>query len=66
MVFATCIHFYSIQKIAGKAGVEPLTGLHCNQRLKALPANIRLEWKLMQVANTLARELLLKGKFQYS
>jgi hypothetical protein len=32
--------------------VEPLTGLHCNGRLLALPANIKLGWKLMAVANT--------------
>jgi hypothetical protein len=34
--------------------VEHLTKLHSNGRLLALPANIRLRWKLMAVANTLA------------
>jgi hypothetical protein len=34
--------------------VEHLTKLHFNGRLLALPANIRLRWKLMAVACTLA------------
>ncbi len=34
--------------------MEHLTKLHSNGRLLALPANIRLRWKSMAVANTLA------------
>jgi hypothetical protein len=34
--------------------VEPLAGLHSNGRLIALPTNIRLGWKKMEKANTLA------------
>ncbi len=34
--------------------MEHLTKLHSNGRLLSLPANIRLGWKSMQVANTLA------------
>jgi hypothetical protein len=34
--------------------VEPLTGLHSNIRLLALPTIIRLGWKLMEMPNTLA------------
>jgi hypothetical protein len=34
--------------------VEHLSKLHSNGRLLALPANIRLRWKGMAVANTLA------------
>jgi hypothetical protein len=34
--------------------VKPFTGLRCNGRQQALPTNIRLGWKLMEVANTLA------------
>jgi hypothetical protein len=33
--------------------VEPLTGLRLNGRLLVLPTNVRLEWKGMEVANTL-------------
>jgi hypothetical protein len=34
--------------------VKHLTKLHSNGRLLALPANIRLRWKSMAVANILA------------
>jgi hypothetical protein len=34
--------------------VKPLTGLHPNGRLPALPANIRLRWKLLALANAQA------------
>ncbi len=34
--------------------VEPLTGLYSIARLLALPTNIRLGYKQMKVANTLA------------
>jgi hypothetical protein len=34
--------------------VKPLTGLHPNGRLPALPTNIRLRWKLLALANALA------------
>ncbi len=34
--------------------MEPLSGLHSNGRPLALPTNIRLGWKQMEVANTLA------------
>jgi hypothetical protein len=34
--------------------VEPLIELHINSRLEALPIKIRLGWKSMPVANTLA------------
>ncbi len=34
--------------------MEPLKGLHFNGMLLAFPANIRLGWKRMAMANTLA------------
>ncbi len=34
--------------------VEPITGLHSNGRLLAFPSNLRLGWKGMAVANTVA------------
>ncbi len=34
--------------------VEPFMGLQSNGRLLALPTFIRLKWKLMEVAKTLA------------
>jgi hypothetical protein len=34
--------------------MELLTGLQAHSKLLALPKNIRLEWKGMKVANTLA------------
>ncbi len=34
--------------------VEPPTGLHSDGKLPALPTNIRLGWKQVEVANTLA------------
>ncbi len=34
--------------------MEHLTKLHSNGKLRALPANIKLEWKSMAVANAIA------------
>jgi hypothetical protein len=34
--------------------VEPLTGLHSNGRLLALPANVRIRWKLIAASNNIA------------
>jgi hypothetical protein len=51
-VFATSIHCHQRQIFASKA--RSFTRLHSNGRLQALPANIRIEWKKLKVANTLA------------
>jgi len=56
-MFGTVLYFHPSQIFAGKAGqnsIKPFTGLHSNIGLLDLPANIRLGWKLMAVANTLA------------
>ncbi len=57
VLFAATIHFHPSLILAGKAGAYQsgaFTGLHYNGRLLALPANIRLGWKLLVVANNLA------------
>jgi hypothetical protein len=54
-VFASSIHFHTSLIFAGKAyQIIAHAMLHCNGRLIVLPANIRLGWKLMEVANTQA------------
>ncbi len=49
----TAIHVHLSLILGGKVGAWH-SGLHSNGRLLALPTNIRLGWKWMEEANTLA------------
>ncbi len=49
---AVIVHIHSRLIFVGKD--RRLTELHSNSRLLALPANVRLGWKWIAVANTLA------------
>jgi hypothetical protein len=53
-VFVTVSHLHFAQIFAEPTQEEHLVGLHSEGRLQALPANNRLEWKLLTVTNTLA------------
>ncbi len=58
-MFATVGHFHPSLAFFVKAGayqtrVKPLKGPHANGKLLGLTENIKLEWKWMAVANTLA------------
>ncbi len=56
-MFATVSHFHPSLIFPGKAEAYQSwapTGLRFNGSLLALPTNIRLGWKWMEVANTLA------------
>ncbi len=49
------------KKVAAYLSDAPFMG-----KLLGIPANIRLGWKGLPRTDTLAREVLLKGKSQYS
>ncbi len=52
-LFTFTLVFY-LQARLEPTRMELLTGLQAHSKLLALPKNIRLEWKWMKVANTLA------------
>ncbi len=56
-MFATAIHLHLSLIFVGKAGAYQsgaIMGLHSNGRLLTLPTNIKLGWKRMAGAKTLA------------
>ncbi len=56
-MFASSLHIHQSLIFSGTAGAYhsgSFTGLHPNGRLQTLPTNIKLGWRWVEVANTLA------------